>query len=125
MLTIELTSEEISHLLSLSESEQEEFWSAIPQSEFDSVISQIAQASNGASGADYAAARSAKNAEVINAKTAASQEIGPLHGAQRTRSMPIVPIVRTFENRVCRSVNRRATKREKGLQKRRRRLNHY
>ena len=79
MLTIELTSEEISHLLSLSESEQEEFWSAIPQSEFDSVISQIAQAGNGASGADYASARSAKNAEVINAKTAASQEIGPLH----------------------------------------------
>jgi len=79
MLTIELTSEEISHLLSLSESEQEEFWSAIPQSEFDSVISQIAQAGKGASGADYASARSAKNAEVINAKTAASQEIGPLH----------------------------------------------
>ena len=78
MLTIELTSEEISHLLSLSESEQEEFWSAIPESEFDSVISQIARASNGVSGADYAAARSAKNAEIINAKTAASQEIGPL-----------------------------------------------
>lgn len=65
-------------MLSLSESEQEEFWSAIPESEFDSVISQIARASSGVSGADYAAARSAKNAEIINAKTAASQEIGPL-----------------------------------------------
>ena len=66
-------------MLSLNEFEQEEFWSAIPESEFDGVIAQIARHSNGAaSGADYAAARSAKNAEVINAKTAASQEIGPL-----------------------------------------------
>jgi hypothetical protein len=33
-------------------------------------------------GADYASARSAKNAEAINAKTAASQEIGPLPDIQ-------------------------------------------
>ena len=79
MLTIELTSEEISHLLSLSESEQEEFWSSIPETEFDGVIAQIAQNGSGASGADYASERSAKNAQVINAKTAAAQEIGPLH----------------------------------------------
>ena len=78
MLTTELTSEEISHLLSLSESEQEEFWSAIPESDFDSVIRQIASGGQSGSGADYAAARSARNAEIINAKTAASQEIGPL-----------------------------------------------
>ena len=78
MLTTELTSDEISHLLSLSESEQEEFWSAIPESDFDGVIRQIAGGGQSGSGADYAAARSARNAEIINAKTAASQEIGPL-----------------------------------------------
>lgn len=80
MLTIELTRDEISHLLSLNESEQEEFWSQIPENDFDSVISQIARydSGSGLSGADYASVRSAKNAEVINAKTAASQEIGPL-----------------------------------------------
>ena len=66
-------------MLSLSESEQEEFWSSIPETEFDGVIAQIAQNGSGASGADYASERSAKNAQVINAKTAAAQEIGPLH----------------------------------------------
>lgn len=65
-------------MLSLSESEQEEFWSSIPESEFDGVIAQIARNGSGASGADYASERSAKNAAVINAKTAAAQEIGPL-----------------------------------------------
>lgn len=65
-------------MLSLSESEQEEFWSSIPESEFDGVIAQIARNCSGASGADYASERSAKNAAVINAKTAAAQEIGPL-----------------------------------------------
>ena len=55
-----------------------EFWSQIPPEHIDSVVQQIATYGTGSSGADYASERSAKNAEVINAKTAASQEIGPL-----------------------------------------------
>lgn len=81
MLTIELTSDEIKHLLLLSESEQEEFFQSIPAEDLDGVIAQLGSvnpiASN-ALGADYASERSARNAETINAKTAASQEIGPL-----------------------------------------------
>jgi len=41
MLTIELTSEEIEHLLSLNESEQEEFWGQIPESDISSVMDQL------------------------------------------------------------------------------------
>ena len=78
MLIIELTSDEIEHLLSLNDSEMEEFWSRIPADQIDNVIRQIAGGGQSGSGADYAASRSARNAEVINAKTAASQEIGPL-----------------------------------------------
>ena len=78
MLTTELTSDEISLLLSASDSEQEAFWLQIPAEQIDHVIAQIASHGSGASGADYAAQRSAKNAAAINKKTAEAQEIGPL-----------------------------------------------
>lgn len=76
-----LTTDEIEHLLSLSDSEQAEFFRILPADQVQTIAEQIASAELSAKyvdGADYAQARSNKAAEVINAKTAASQEIGPL-----------------------------------------------
>lgn len=56
----------------------EEFWSKIHPKHIDSIAEQIAAHGISRSGADYANERSARNAEIINAKTAAAQEIGPL-----------------------------------------------
>lgn len=56
----------------------EEFWSKIHPEHIDSIAEQIAAHGISRSGADYANERSARNAEIINAKTAAAQEIGPL-----------------------------------------------
>lgn len=80
MLTTALTSDEVEHLLSLSDSELEEFFSKIPPETVDAICQQLAggASSSGQTFDDYASSRSARNAAVINAKTAASQEIGPL-----------------------------------------------
>ncbi len=65
-------------MLSLSESEQLDFWSSLPAEVYDSFLEQIAGPVDYRSGADFAAERSARNAAAINAKTAIAQEIGPL-----------------------------------------------
>jgi len=80
-LTTELTSEEIEHLLSLSDSEQAEFFASLSPEAVDDICRQLAepQPAGPISTIDnYASERSARNAAAINAKTAASQEIGPL-----------------------------------------------
>ncbi|MFN9293763.1 MAG: hypothetical protein ACK6EB_37260, partial [Planctomyces sp.] len=68
---------------SLSESELAEFLETLPTEDLDAVIAQLQpQLTAG----DYASERSRKTAEAINARTAASQEIGPLPGiADRAR----------------------------------------
>jgi len=70
-------------LQSLSESELAEFLETLPTEDLDAVIAQLQpQLTAG----DYASERSRKTAEAINARTAASQEIGPLPGiADRAR----------------------------------------
>jgi hypothetical protein len=76
-----LTADELQHLQSLSESELSEFLEALPTESLDAVIQQlqIAPQASGQQLADnYASERSRKAAAAINAKTAASQEIGPL-----------------------------------------------
>ena len=75
MTTETLTTEELEHLQSLSESELSEFLEALPTDALDGVIEQLT--SRELSG-NYASERSRKTAEAINAKTAASQEVGPL-----------------------------------------------
>ena len=60
---------------SLSESELSEFLETLPTDALDGVIEQLT--SRELSG-NYASERSRKTAEAINAKTAASQEVGPL-----------------------------------------------
>ena len=60
---------------SLSESELSEFLETLPNDALDGVIEQLT--SRELSG-NYASERSRKTAEAINAKTAASQEVGPL-----------------------------------------------
>jgi hypothetical protein len=70
-----LTPEELSRLQSLSESELTAFLSSLP----DDVLPIIAAEIDGLQFTDnYASDRSRRNAEVINAKTAAAQEVGPL-----------------------------------------------
>ena len=80
---VALTTDEIAHLQSLSESELAEFLETLPTEDLDAVIAQLQpQLTAG----DYASERSRKTAEAINARTAASQEIGPLPGiADRAR----------------------------------------
>jgi hypothetical protein len=77
-----LTTDELQHLQSLNESELSEFLESLPLGELDSVIEQLQGTGQQQSGAElagnYANERSRKNAEAINAKTAAAQEIGPL-----------------------------------------------
>jgi len=75
LTTETLTTEELEHLQSLSESELSEFLEALPTDALDGVIEQLT--SRELSG-NYASERSRKTAEAINAKTAASQEVGPL-----------------------------------------------
>jgi hypothetical protein len=75
LTTATLTTEELEHLQSLSESELSEFLEALPTDALDGVIEQLT--SRELSG-NYASERSRKTAEAINAKTAASQEVGPL-----------------------------------------------
>lgn len=66
----------------MSESELSDFLETIPDGLLDDVVAEIDAApepSNGPNlGANYAGERSRRAAEVINAKTAAAQEIGPL-----------------------------------------------
>jgi hypothetical protein len=70
-----LTPDELSRLQSLSESELTEFLSSLP----DDVLPIVAAEIDGLQFTDnYASDRSRRNAEVINAKTAAAQEVGPL-----------------------------------------------
>lgn len=68
-------------MLSLSESEQAEFFASLNPDAVEDICRQLAEPQEPQpSGVleSYASQRSAKNAAVINAKTAASQEIGPL-----------------------------------------------
>jgi len=62
----------------LSESELHEFLETVPDDLVDEVAAEIDGPLVEGAGANYAAERSARNAEAINAKTAAAQEIGPL-----------------------------------------------
>ena len=75
-----LTPAEIEFAKSLSESELSELLSSLPADELDGVIGQLLD--DGRDPVDpvqnFAESRSAKNAAIINAKTAAAQEIGPL-----------------------------------------------
>lgn len=84
MLTIELTPDEIRYLRLQSESRQQLFFEDIPETELDGIIAQIrgtAVETQSAQGLveNYASRESARVSEIINAKTAAGQEIGPLH----------------------------------------------
>ena len=64
----------------MNASELQEFLLTLPEELLDEIADQIdGLEGKYLDGADYASARSARNAETINAKTAASQEIGPLH----------------------------------------------
>ena len=64
-------------LKSLSESELSDFLNSLP----DDLLPQVAAEIDGLQFTDnYASDRSRRNAEVINAKTAAAQEVGPLPG---------------------------------------------
>ena len=81
MTTDRLTSEDIALLRSLSDSELTSFLSNATEDQQLSILSQIAahEAEHPkVTSGNYASDRSARNAEVINAKTAAAQEIGPL-----------------------------------------------
>lgn len=75
-----LTPDEIEFARSLSESELSDLLSSLPASDLDGVIAQLLD--DGRPAVDpvqnFAESRSAKNAAIINAKTAAAQEIGPL-----------------------------------------------
>jgi hypothetical protein len=75
-----LTPEDVEHLRSLSDYELLDFLDQLPDDEAAAVCalmdSEAARSPGLAS--NYASDRSARNAEVINAKTAAAQEIGPL-----------------------------------------------
>lgn len=74
-----LTAEEAQRLQSLPASELEAFLVQLPDDVLDDVAREIdAAAARAGSGENYADTRSARNAAVINAKTAAAQEIGPL-----------------------------------------------
>ena len=77
-MTHVLTSDELEHLRSLTESELAEFLETVDPSEFDQVVGQITGEPQEVTGGNYADNRSARAAAVINAKTAAAQEIGPL-----------------------------------------------
>ena len=72
-----LKPEELLRLKSLSESELSDFLNSLP----DDLLPQVAAEIDGLQFTDnYASDRSRRNAEVINAKTAAAQEVGPLPG---------------------------------------------
>jgi len=77
----QLTPDELLQVLSFNESDLQEFLKTIPDDILDDIAQQIdsGNTKHHGSGADYASERSARNAATINAKTAASQEIGPLH----------------------------------------------
>jgi hypothetical protein len=92
-LTLVLTPEEILYLRSLSESLQGEFLETLPEDELLSVLDQLRSATVVEPAANFAEDRSARNAQAINAKTAAAQEIGPL------------PAVKDLDRRAKASVN--------------------
>lgn len=73
-----LESAELLRLRSLSESDLREFLETVPDDLVDEIAAEIDGPLVEGAGANYAAERSARNAEAINAKTAAAQEIGPL-----------------------------------------------
>ncbi len=76
-----LTEEEVGFVLSLRSSDLAEFLSKIPPDEFDAVTEQLIAADEVAPVdpvQNFAENRSARNAAIINAKTAAAQELGPL-----------------------------------------------
>lgn len=77
MLTL-LTREEVSRVRLLSESELSDFLREIPDDLLDAIVEQLDTQEPGQTFENYASERSARNAAVINAKTAAAQEIGPL-----------------------------------------------
>ena len=72
-----LKPDELLRLKSLSESDLSDFLSNLP----DDLMPQVAAEIDGLQfGDNYASDRSRRNAEIINAKTAAAQEVGPLPG---------------------------------------------
>lgn len=73
-----LTPDEIGHLRSLSDFEFSRFLSDLPPEIQTAVSLQVEESAFDGSATDYAISRSAKNAAVINEKTAQAQEIGPL-----------------------------------------------
>jgi hypothetical protein len=76
-----LSPDEVIFVLSLTSSELAEFLAKVPPDDFDAVADQLIQADQQQSSdplQNFAESRSARNAAVINAKTAAAQEIGPL-----------------------------------------------
>lgn len=73
-----LSPDEIASLNSLSENELSEFLSSLPAAELESVIQQLSARPAVDPVQNFAESRSARNAAVINAKTAAAQDIGPL-----------------------------------------------
>ncbi len=78
-----LTSEDVEHLLSLSDTELEEFFSSISPdrvAEIARILSEPQTATVRVG--DYANSQSAKVAAIQNAKTAAAQEVGPLPDPQ-------------------------------------------
>lgn len=85
-MTHELTTDEIEHLLSLNDSEQELFWSSVPAESVDAIIDQIRayefetkpQEAGDWLEDNYANAESRRVNAINNAKRSAAQEIGPL-----------------------------------------------
>lgn len=71
-----LRPDEVDSLRSLSDSEFQELLQQIPSEQWDQLAAEL-DAATPLTG-DYANERSARNAAVINAKTAAAQEVGPL-----------------------------------------------
>ena len=82
MLTIELKNDEIEHLLSLNDSELATFFEPLKQEDRDRVILMMAEcvenSTDDGSALSYADSQVQKVSKIQNAKTAASQEIGPL-----------------------------------------------
>jgi len=86
-LTTALSKSELTLLRSLSKSDLSDFLRAVPADDFDDIASQIVgepgdweelESEPAVVGSNFAETRAARNAAVINAKTAAAQEIGPL-----------------------------------------------
>lgn len=72
--------DELKFARSLNKSELDLFLSSLPTDEFDAVVDQLTAADEfwPAAPENFAENRSARNAAIINEKTAAAQEIGPL-----------------------------------------------